>query len=368
MRSIKVREASFADEKDVQRLCLRNDLEGERCDHAWKWIWGNNRFYKKGWPIGWVLESDGEVVGFIGNIPRAYSFKGSDLIAGVARSFVIDKLFRAHSFKLIVSFFRQKDADLLIVSSANSESEAIYRLARASCIPQQDYHRDLFWIVTPRSFSVSLFKKKGVGELLSVVASWIILPIISLEMFIRMRWADYPDDDIEMMTLTKLTCEIDELWRKLQKENPNKLLSYRDKEAIAWQFHNESAKSRDPVLFVIRKDGILKGYAIITREDSPEYSLKRMMITDLIVLDNDPEIIRSLVNKVFIFSKQKKLDVLQMKGFPLAVRRALNSLHPFEHTHSHSSFFYYVSNPELKDHFKNESTWYASTFDGDSSL
>lgn len=368
MEPVIVREARFDDEVFVQNLCQRNGLPGERSDQAWKWIWGKNRFYKSDWPIGWILESDKKVVGFIGNIARAYSFRGREWIAGVARAFVVDELFRAHSLRLVASFFQQKGADLLIFSSANSESEAVYRLARASCIPQQDYHNDLFWIVSPHSFSVSLLRKRGVGKFLSALISGIISPFLSLEMLLRRRWANNSVSEIEIISPDEMTNEFDEFWSKLQRYHSDRLLSYRDRDSIAWQFSNECANTRNPVIFTLRIDGLLAGYAIVTRVDSPKFNLKRMMITDLIVLDDDPDKIGNLIQDIYTYAKKQKMAMLQMVGFPSFVRSALKPLYPFMHTLPYTPFWYFVVNPELKDPLQNESAWYATTFDGDSSL
>ena len=163
--SVIIREASFDDESAVQCLCQRNGLVGERSDQAWSWIWRRNRFYSDSWKIGWVLESGGVVVGFIGNIPRAYSYKGRKWIAGVARSIVVDESFRKHTLKLVVAFFQQKKADLLIFSSSNSISASLWRrYGVASIIPQQDYNKDLFWIVSPYAFIYSILRKKKFGN------------------------------------------------------------------------------------------------------------------------------------------------------------------------------------------------------------
>ena len=107
MYSVIVREASLDDEPAVQTLCERNGLERERSDSAWRWIWEGNKYYNDDWPLGWVLESNGEVVGFIGNIPRPYTFQGKLWIAGVARSLAVDREFRSYTLKLIATFFKK---------------------------------------------------------------------------------------------------------------------------------------------------------------------------------------------------------------------------------------------------------------------
>ena len=193
-------------------------------------------------------------------------------------------------------------------------------------------------------------------------------PLISLEMFLRRRWNNYSIEEIHTLSPADLTDEMDELWSKIQKKYPFRLLSYRDREALAWQFSNDTAETQEPVFITLRKDWMLTGYVIMTRLDSPKYDLKRMMITDLISYDDDPEVIRSLIKEAFVYSKQNKIAILQMVGFPSTVRSALKPLHPFIHALSYYPFWYYAVNPDLKDELQIESIWYASTFDGDSTI
>jgi len=368
--SVIIREADFNDELSVQRLCQRNGLEGERSGQAWNWIWRKNPFVVQNWTIGWVLESSGNVVGFIGNIPRAYSFKGKLWIAAVARAFVVDKPYRTYTLKLISAFFQQKQADLFIFSSANNVSGAVYNMARAMPIPQKDYSKNLFWVVSPRSFLFSLLRKKGIWKFYSTLASWIIAPFFSMEILFRKRWSfDLKGEKkIEMLPLSEMSNEFNELWIKLQEKSPDRLFSRRDREAITWQFSNQSANTRNPTLLTARRKGNLVGYMILTREDSLKFELRRLMVTDLIVLDDDPEMIRALMKEAFIFAKQKKLAMLQLVGFPSAVRKSLQPLHPLSYSTPYTTFWYHAVNPNLKDELQSESTWYASTFDGDSSL
>ena len=370
MNSVIIREADFNDELSVQKLCQRNGLEGERSGQAWNWIWRQNPFVVQNWTIGWVLESSGNVVGFIGNIPRAYSFKGKLWIAAVARAFVVDKPYRAYSLKLISAFFQQKQADLFIFSSANKESEAVYNMARAMPIPQRDYSKNLFWVVSPRSFLFSLLRKKGIWKFYSALTSWIISPFLSVEMLFRRRWnyALAGETNIDRLSIVEMGDEFNEFWDKLQREWPDRLFSRRDREAIAWQFSNQSANTREPTLLTLRRKGELAGYLILTRVDSSQFELKRIMVTDLIVLDDDPEMIRALMKEAFLFAKQKKVTLLQMIGFPSVIREALQPLRPLTHSLPYVPFWYYAVHSDLKDELQCESVWYASTFDGDSSL
>ena len=368
--SVIIREANINDQQSVQKLCRRNGLEGERSSQAWDWIWMKNPYTPKNWKIGWVLVSGENVVGFIGSVPRSYSFKGRQWLAAVGRAFVVDKLYRSHTLKLISAFFQQKSADLFIFSSANKDSGSIYKLARAIPIPQKDFSKNLFWVVSTRSFLYSSFRKKNFTKLFSTLASWIFTPFFSIEIVIRKRWNFELIDEINIdrVSLFEMGDEFNELWIKLQEKSPDRLFSVRDREAITWQFSNQSANTRCPTLITAKRKGSLIGYMILTRADSLQFKLTRLMVTDLIVLEDDPETIRALMKEAFLFAKHRKLSMLQLVGFPLAIRKALQPLHPLSHCVQYTPFWYHAVNKDLKDELQLESAWYASSFDGDSSL
>jgi len=368
MNKISVREAVLDDEYEVQNLCVRNGLRRENSKNTWEWIWGGNRFYNSDWPLGWVLVTNGNIVGFIGNIPRGYTFKGKQLLAGVARAFVVDEEYRSQSLKLIVKFFNQLNADILIFSSANIDSATVYCFAGAKKIPQSDYNKDLFWVISPTAFIFSLLRKKGLSSKLSSLISWLIAPLILVEKLLQNRWRGIDSSKIEIITLNKLSVDISELWDYIQQTNPDKMFAIRDKEAIEWQFINQSAIQRKPIVFAIYMYEKLYGYTIAMQKDSPEISLKRLIITDIMVRDNDHALINALVKAVCLYAEENNMTMVQLIGFPISTRLAINKLHPFKHSVIHDRFLYYTNRNNLKNELSQEKTWYASTFDGDSSI
>ena len=368
MSKIIVRDAVLDDESEVQNLCFRNGLKREKSKNAWGWIWGKNRFYNSDWTLGWVLETDEKIVGFIGNIPRCYTFKGKELLAGVARAFVVDEKYRSHSLKLIAKFFKQANADVLIFSSANQDAATIYSFAGADKIPQSDYNKDLFWIISPIAFIFSLLRKKGVSSKISSLISWLIGPLLLIEKKLRNRWKSIKSHKIEIITLDKLAVDINQLWSYTQRTNPEKLLALRDREAIEWQFINQSAIQRKPIVFAIYMHEKLYGYVIAMQKHSPEVALKRIVITDIMVRDNDHALINDLVKAVYFYAEENKMAMVQLTGFPKDIRLALNKLHPFKHSVVHDRFLYFTKRSDLKSDLAQEKIWYASTFDGDSSI
>ena len=126
----KMRVASFEDYDQIAALQNRYGL-ATRSHEDWMEIWRGNPVYKQRGgqcPIGWVLESeDGEIVGWIGNIPLAYRFRGRELRAATSCGWVVDARYRGYSMLLMASFIRQKDVDLLICTTVSSVAEPIFR-------------------------------------------------------------------------------------------------------------------------------------------------------------------------------------------------------------------------------------------------
>jgi len=93
-----IRQACFGDYAGIRSLSLRNGLMIEPYEE-WKDFWVGNPVLKQrpGWPIGWVIEAGHEIVGFIGNIPRAYEYGGQCITAAATRGLAVDLNYRSYS-------------------------------------------------------------------------------------------------------------------------------------------------------------------------------------------------------------------------------------------------------------------------------
>ena len=78
-RGPELREALFEDYEQISLLEDKYDLD-PKSREEWEHIWISNPAYKdfeKRWPIGWVLEDkERRIVGYLGNIPLSYEFRG----------------------------------------------------------------------------------------------------------------------------------------------------------------------------------------------------------------------------------------------------------------------------------------------------
>jgi hypothetical protein len=363
-----LREAKFEDERAVQALCLRNGMFGEQSELAWQWFWLDNPFCPEGWPLGWVLEANNKIVGFIGNIPRSYSYKRKQLIIGAAHSFTVDEGFRSSTFQLLAAFFTRNPADVLIFSSANELAGQLFRVAGAKMIPQEDYNQSLFWVISGTDFVASVSRKKGYNKCISTMIGGFFGPFFALERIFKQRWRSYQHSGVQFVQPFEASSEFDTLWESLTDERYNCFLARRDGNAIRWQFGHPAASHRKPIILCNRINGQLKGYAVLTRWDSPELDLKRMMITDLIALNNNPDIIIDLVAAAYKYARDEGVHVLQMMGFPPFIRKIIGVLKPIKQRYAVWPFWYFTKDADIVADITHPENWYASMMDGDSTL
>ena len=374
MINASIRNAVFSDEYAVHQLCVRNNLELDEYKETWDHLWNRNKYYTQDWEIGWIVEDSKKVVGYIGNIPRAYTFRDKIWIAGVARAFVVDEKYRKYSLQLIVKFIKQNKSDILIFSSANSDAGKVYELMHAEKIPQKKYEKDLFWIISPFNFLVSFFLKRDISAGYSYVLSLVFAPflllisiyrrfLIILKIKIKIK-----KQKIDNILVDNIPEEFDIFWNKLRDSNSDKFLAMRSATDIQWQFSKSISVEKKPRIFIVWEDKEIKGYAIVTRQDSKKFKLERLMINDLMVINERSDLIYSLINKILFYAKSEKVSVLQIVGLPSLIREKINLFKPYERIVPYHRFWYYPKNKKLSHDLQLEESWYASTYDGDSSL
>src|SRR5690242_13604614 len=100
--SPQIREASFNDYPQIRAVLERNRLSA-RPFEEWADLWRRNPACRgRPWPLGWVLDSgNGELVGTIGNVPGAYTFRGRCLISAAAGDWAVDEPYRRYSLILL---------------------------------------------------------------------------------------------------------------------------------------------------------------------------------------------------------------------------------------------------------------------------
>jgi len=368
-----VRESRLGDETSVIELWVRNGLTPNPSANDWNWLWLENPAYQQGWPLGWVLEKDGKILGYLGNVPLRYFIKGKSITVACARGYAADPEARSHSLKLASSFFSQKQADLLIMTTTNEASAVVYKMCRAVPLPINSYNNSLTWVIKGRDATRSLFLKYlALPRSLATGLAMIIAPALSVWLHIRMhgskrvpkRWGG----QVVSIPASEIDCRFDQLWERRKMELPNTLLGDRSAETLRWHYGHTAVAYKKTNFLTAIQHGQLRGYLILTRDDSPEIALKRYRISDLFVSMDDEDVIDALLKKAFHIAKEEKVHLIDTVGFPDSVRGRLLATRPLRRVTPVSRFWYYTKDTNLGTHLARPDAWHPTPFDGDSSL
>lgn len=369
--SVVVREATFADFPAVAELKQCSGLTPDSLDN-WERLWRRNPALKKhpsARPIGWVLQADNRIVGYLGNISALYRYGARTLNAVVGHGFVVEPQFRAFSLRLAGAFYRQPFVDLYLTTTA---IEAVGRMAKAfksDPLPQADYDAMLFWVLRSYPFAQSVMKKLKLGSALSYLGAIGVSSAVGLDKLARTRW---PRGGAHGFILTEVSIpEIGEDFRRLWEEKANErsqLLADRSPETLRWHFEIPGDKGSARVLCCY-KGPELVGYAIVRHEPPNQASgLKRSIIAEILVKQDNPDVLRCLWVAAFDQAKKAGSHILEVLGFPPSIRSVAFQWKPYVRKYPACPFYYRASNQTLHQELTDSRLWYASGFDGDTTL
>ncbi len=368
-----VREADLADcasaEAVLGELGIGVARDPADAPRWWDWIWTRNPARMPGRhhpPPGWVLEVDGEIQGFFGNLPGRYRLGDDTLIAAVASHWAVRKPFRGHTPRLADAYFSQTGPDLLLVSTGIAATGRIFARHGAVAMPLAEYQRVLFWVLDPAHFAASALRRRGHSAQLARAASMALAPALAAWSVLRQRAPGRPSHGIEPeeIPLDAIGDEFDELWRAKCAE-ARRLLAYRGAQDLRWHF--EPRAERVSVLRC-RRGGRLAGYLVLLREAIPEIGLDRLKIVDLLAAGDDPAVIDALLAAAWERSRELGAHVLELVGFPHAVRCRAERSRPLARRYATQPFHFRARPVELHDELQTPDRWYPSLYDGDGCL
>ena len=375
MQNLTTREVQFEDESLICELLSRNGLISNPSERTWNRLWSNNPAYFEKWPLGWVLEENNKIVGYIGNIPLRYYINERLIKVACGHGYVVDPEARSHSLKLLASFFTQKHADLLILTTANESSAKIYKMCGAIPLPDNSFKETLTWInQCSGSLKSVLLKKKLFPRFSLSIVAMFLAPPLSIWLHFRghghnKRTTNSFEGQIKSIPINGINGQFDQLWENRKKELPNTLLSERSAEIIRWHYDlSEVREDNSVIVLQAMENKELLGYLVLNRVDAKDIELKRFRITDLFVSMDNKNIIDALLKKAFHLAKLEKVHLIETIGFPVWVRKRLLSTRPLSRTHSAPLFWYYTNDKTLAKELSHSEAWYATPFDGDSSL
>jgi hypothetical protein len=363
--STTIRAATFDDYADVCDLMQRYGL-GTKALEEWKHLWECNPVLirrTEPLPLGWALENNGKLVGFLGNIPTFCSLAGRRLLVTTANHWVVDEPYRSHSIALLKRYLGQKEIDLFLNTTAGSASGKVWEALGAKRMPLASYENVLFWITAPREVVRALLIRKNIPA-----AGALSFPLgLALRIGLLLGRTKIAKGQ-GVREIASFDSRFDVFWNEL-KQGSTKLLSWRDAETLNWHFKYALAAKRARIL-ILEAGGRITAYAVLCRTDKPDLSLKRYHLADFQCLDNSEtqRACAALLGHGLELCRKEGVHVLEAVGFTPEKRAVLESFAPLGRKTEAWPFYFKSRHADIETALSAAAVWDPSIYDGDGSL
>ena len=355
-----IRPAEIADYEGIAR-CL--DRNGMVCPSRERWLatWDAYPHAEdfRGVPRGFVIESEGDIVGSITSVWMNYCLGGRELRAIYAGNAAVDIAHRGSSIRLFVKHLLQSGVDLYLNGSASAATSKVMDALRVPRVPQAGNDVVLLWPARGTKLASAGLERRGVPA--ARLLAWPVglgLGIASRARLRRLGAARLPTTRVGAFTE-----EFDDLWRRLR-SGSTRLLGYRDAATLEWRYGSR-LRDKTATVIVVHRDGVLSGYVILVRAARPRLGLANAAIQDLQCVDEDPELIASLMTAALRAARADGLDALEFAGFAGQKREAVERAALLRHHLDVWQAYYFCNDQKLGEELSASRLWDFSGYDSD---
>lgn len=369
-RSAMLREARFSDFTAITDLKCRCGIVVDSLEN-WERLWRRNPALPRmrcSPPMGWVLQADDKIVGYLANISLLYRYGSRTLTAVAGSNFVLEPRYRRFAPSLLWRFFNQKDVDLYLATTAIEAVGNMARIFGSEPLPYSGYDMARFWILRPHSFAQALSKKLGVNRLASKVLEMSVSFALSVDGLIGRRKPKAVSAGLRVceIQIEEIGAQFDTLWQ--DKVNQGARV-YADRSAQILRWHCDIPRFQGKThILGCHKQGELVGYAILRDNSIREDGLQTSILADLLVKGNDLDVAGTLLVAAYENAKKAGSNLFELRGLPCEFQELCSEWKPFVRKYSACPFYFKASDPVFHKAFAARGTWYTSLFDGDATL
>ncbi len=278
--------------------------------------WAANPAWTPQFPRGWVLENDGALVGFIGNIPVKFLIFGQERIAAASSSWFVDPSIRGMaSLRLFNEFLKQKSASLFLFKA--EDEQLMQFLSR--------YHFEEYILPKSRKEYVYILNKNHVFFNFSkFIFSKNIPKIADLPELYRRFWflllgymfqrpVERPDASTGKAYVSSICTSCDDAFSPLCGhflKSCNVALSH-DTSTLNWLYFPKARWFKRVVIQCRRSaDNSLAGYMVFDIERNNTSEPGNMRLMEMFLADDNPGVLASLTTCAIETGKKNNAALL----------------------------------------------------------
>jgi len=329
--------------------------------------WIQNPVFNESFIRGWVLENEKkEIVGFIGNIPQSFKLGENNVLANISTSWCVKKEYRHHSLKLFQAFLSQNKTSLCISTTVAKQLHSMHFRWGYKQIPLHSFNHVLFWILNPKDCLKYAFMYKGYSAIVSNLAGWLGFLPLGIVNQVRCKWKIIKNTELQIEEVTKCGSAFDELWKRISKHHS--AISVRTADILNWHYNFMKKSTIKYHMLACTECGSIPGYAVYQVIENPRFHSRRLRIVDLFVEYKREDVVLALLNSVINAGCRLNAVAVEITGGIEWICQTLSSTRPFVRKNPTVPPFYCASDAMVSKKLEDTNVWYATEYDGDSSL
>jgi hypothetical protein len=323
-------------------------------------------------PLGFVLEHQGRIGGYIGQLPVPMKLGRSVTTAFVGHNFCVEEGFRGHGLKLVRAFAGNagvpKASPVFLVGT--SLNEVSFRIILRYGFKPLQMGR-ICWLRILRFKAVlKAFtnRQRQAGSRWGQLDNSRLLSVISapFDPFLRIASvAGLSKTRLETRPLERFGSEFDRLWRDVSAHYG--ILVVRDSQYLNWRYI-EYPLEKPRVFSACDRRGNLRGFLVVNIVAEVPAGLRTAFILELFTLPDDMTAQQDLLRAALRYANEKHVDRVSARFFPAQIGKLLKKNLFFRRQMSHCAYVHKGSALLPEDFVCNEDNWFASPGDGDASL
>jgi len=267
---------------------------------------------------------------------------------------------------LLATYFQQRNVDLFLSTTVNSQSEAAYSSFQSTRVPVGSWDHASFWVTNYRGFVASYLRRRG--SIAGAASYPLSAGLFVLDQFRGSRLPRF-DSSIKIAACAGFDDRFDTFWQSLRKVKSDILLADRSLQVLDWHFKSAFQK-RDPWIYVAEQNSGITAYAIFQRYDFAKVGLTRVRLIDFQCLDTGKafDLLLAMLRTAIDRCRKSSIHMLELVGDPSELMKKLPNAALRQRPLGSWLYYYKTNNASLAQALQGSSVWEPSLFDGDSSL
>ena len=306
--------------------------------------WDLNPAYNTQCPMGWIVVSGTQILGFIGNVPLKYCVYGEEQTAAAAVAWYVDPEVRGFfSLRLFSEYLNQTNVAVFLF---NSDSKELIRLVEKFGFQEYIlpiYQKKYFHILDRRKI-FPLLKKMRIIKKIDDFTILINMSVSIMQFFQEFITGPRRTliNQLQAEEYSSSLCSLcDDSFSRIQISSTARcdIVMSRSQKTLNWIYFSPIPPSKRIVIQCKhRREDILAGYMVfdIHRQNSSDVVVMKQM--DICIQSNYPDAIRSIVQCAINVAKTNNVSLLEMWACDETTEFFLKQHYPLYTTAQHHNF------------------------------